>query len=37
VPTSGLPAEGLTHPIIARLADALTARSVACREILHPA
>jgi serine/threonine-protein kinase HipA len=29
--------EGLTHPIIAHLADALTARSVACREILHSA
>ena len=29
--------EGLTHPIIARLADALTARSLACREILRSA
>jgi serine/threonine-protein kinase HipA len=28
--------EGLTHSIIARLADALTARAVACRAILHP-
>ena len=27
--------EGLTHPVIARLADALTARAAACREILH--
>ncbi len=27
--------EGLTHPVIARLADALTARAVACREILQ--
>jgi serine/threonine-protein kinase HipA len=27
--------EGLAHPIIARLADALTVRSVACQEILH--
>jgi serine/threonine-protein kinase HipA len=27
--------EGLSHPLIARLADALTARSVACRKILH--
>jgi serine/threonine-protein kinase HipA len=29
--------EGLTHPIIARLADALTARAAACRAILRPA
>ena len=29
--------EGLTHPIIARLADALIARSISCREILHSA
>jgi serine/threonine-protein kinase HipA len=29
--------EGLAHPIIARLADALTVRSVTCREILHSA
>jgi serine/threonine-protein kinase HipA len=29
--------EGIAHPIIARLADELTARSVACREILHSA
>ncbi|MGA8232044.1 MAG: type II toxin-antitoxin system HipA family toxin [Candidatus Acidiferrales bacterium] len=29
--------EGLTHPIIASLADALTARWVSCREILHSA
>ncbi len=29
--------EGLTHSIIARLADALTARAAACRAILHPA
>jgi serine/threonine-protein kinase HipA len=29
--------EGLAHPIIARLADALAARSAACRGILHPA
>ena len=28
--------EGLAHPIIRRLADALTARSVACRQILQP-
>ncbi len=28
--------EGLTHPIIARLADALTARAAACRAILRP-
>jgi hypothetical protein len=28
--------EGLTHPIIARLADALRARSLACRQILQP-
>jgi len=28
--------EGLTHSIIARLADALTARAAACRAILHP-
>lgn len=27
--------EGLTHPVIARLADALTARAAACREILQ--
>jgi serine/threonine-protein kinase HipA len=27
--------EGIAHPIIARLADALTARSVACRQILY--
>jgi len=27
---------GLTHPIIARLAHALTARSLACRQILQP-
>jgi serine/threonine-protein kinase HipA len=29
--------EGLTHPIIASLADALAARWVSCREILHSA
>lgn len=29
--------EGLAHPLIARLTDALTARSVACRKIPHPA
>jgi serine/threonine-protein kinase HipA len=29
--------EGLTHPIVARLTDALTARSLACREILRSA
>src|SRR5260370_28477280 len=29
--------EGLTHPVIARLADALTARAAACREILRHA
>jgi hypothetical protein len=29
--------EGFTDPIIARPADGLTARSVACREILHSA
>jgi serine/threonine-protein kinase HipA len=29
--------EGLAHPIIARLAEALTARSLACREILRSA
>jgi len=29
--------EGLTHPIIARLADALTARSLACRKIMGSA
>jgi serine/threonine-protein kinase HipA len=29
--------EGLSHPIVARLADELTARSAACREILHSA
>jgi serine/threonine-protein kinase HipA len=29
--------EGLTHPVIARLADALTARAAACREILQHA
>jgi serine/threonine-protein kinase HipA len=29
--------EGLTHSIIARLADALTARAAACRAILRPA
>jgi hypothetical protein len=28
--------EGLAHPIIRRLADALTARSLACRKILQP-
>ena len=27
--------EGLSHPIIATLADALTARAVACREVLQ--
>jgi hypothetical protein len=27
--------EGIAHPIIARLADALTARPIACKEILH--
>ena len=30
-------AEGLAHPIIRRLADAVTARSLASREGLHPA
>jgi serine/threonine-protein kinase HipA len=29
--------EGLAHPLIARLTDALAARSAACRRILHPA
>jgi hypothetical protein len=29
--------EGLSRPIIARLADEITARSAACRKILHPA
>jgi hypothetical protein len=29
--------EGLTHPIITRLADALTTRAAACRPILRPA
>jgi len=29
--------DGLTHPVIARLADALTARAAACREILRHA
>jgi serine/threonine-protein kinase HipA len=29
--------EGLSHPIIARLADELTARSAECRQILQPA
>jgi len=29
--------EGLTHPIITRLADALTTRAAACRAILRPA
>jgi hypothetical protein len=29
--------EGLADPILAPLADALTARSLACREILHSA
>jgi serine/threonine-protein kinase HipA len=28
--------EGLTHPIIARLAEALRARAATCRDILHP-
>jgi hypothetical protein len=28
--------EGLTHPVIPRLADALTARAAACRAILRP-
>src|SRR5205809_6477511 len=27
--------EGLTHPVIARLADELTARAATCREILR--
>ena len=29
--------EGLSHPIIARLADELAARSAACRELVRPA
>jgi serine/threonine-protein kinase HipA len=33
----GMTDEGLAHPIIARLADGLTARSVACLETLHSA
>jgi serine/threonine-protein kinase HipA len=28
--------EGLTHPIVTRLAKALTARAATCRDILHP-
>ena len=33
----GMTDEGLAHPIIARLADALTTRCVACLETLHRA
>ncbi len=29
--------EGITHPLIARLADTLTARSIACRKTLRSA
>jgi hypothetical protein len=30
-------AGGFAHPIVVRLADLLTARSITCREILHSA
>jgi serine/threonine-protein kinase HipA len=34
---SRMTGEGFAHPLIARLADSLAARSVACRKILHSA